>query len=94
MSGGYFDYQQYRIFDLAESVKELINSNQDTTINQWGEQRGRQFSPEVIEQFKKAHHALQVAYVYAQRIDWLVSDDDGQEQFLSRLVKDMSDLDK
>jgi hypothetical protein len=25
MSGGYFDYQQYRLHDMAESIREVLN---------------------------------------------------------------------
>ena len=51
------------------------------------------FSPdEVIEEFKKGLSYLQIAYVYAQRIDWLVSGDDGEESFITRLNDDLSKL--
>jgi len=48
------------------------------------------YSDEVIEEFKKAVKYLNIAYVYAQRIDWLVSGDDGEESFLKRLEKDLT----
>ena len=35
---------------------------------------------------------LKKATIYAQRIDWLVSGDDGEESFLSRLKEDLEQL--
>lgn len=85
MSGGHFNYQQHRIRDILENIEELIISNNDTTLNEWGYPVGNQFSQEVMEEFKKACFYLKRAYIYAHRIDWLVSGDDGEESFLKRL---------
>jgi hypothetical protein len=30
--------------------------------------------------------------VYAQRVDWLVSGDDGEESFITRLAEDLKEL--
>jgi hypothetical protein len=38
--------------------------------------------------------ALRVAAVYTQRIDWLVSGDDGEESFLERLKEELGQLEK
>ena len=35
---------------------------------------------------------LKKAYVYAQRIDWLLSDDDGEESFHKRLKEELDNL--
>jgi len=37
---------------------------------------------------------LKVASVYAQRIDWLLSGDDGEESFLKRLKEELGQLEK
>jgi hypothetical protein len=37
---------------------------------------------------------LRVAAVYAQRIDWLLSGDDGEESFLKRLKEELGQLEK
>lgn len=36
--------------------------------------------------------ALKTAYVYAQRIDWFLSGDDGEESFVSRLNDELEKL--
>ena len=89
MSGGHFEYQQYRIDDIAVEIKELIESNNDETKNEWGDARGRNYPPEIIEKFKEAQHTLRQAAEMAQRVDWLVSSDDSEESFLRRWEKEV-----
>ena len=48
----------------------------------------------VIEEFKKGLDILRKAHVYAQRIDWLISGDDGEESFRERLKEDLDKLAK
>ena len=37
MSGGHFNYNQYRIEDIARDIDELIYSNDDESLNEYGE---------------------------------------------------------
>ena len=92
MSGGHFDYQQYKINYIAVEIEHLIETNESTEVNEYGEARGRRYSKETIEEFRNAVRYLKLAAVYAQRVDWLVSGDDGEETFHSRLEKDLSEL--
>ena len=78
MSGGYFDHQQSRINNIAESVEQLILNNED-------------YSKETIMEFMEGLEVLNKAAIYAQRIDWLVSGDDGEESFHKRLAEDLID---
>ena len=59
-----------------------------------GERFWHRYPDEVIEEFKKGLTYLKISYVYAKRIDWLVSGDDGAESFLKRLEKELSDIEK
>jgi hypothetical protein len=82
MSGGHFEYQQYRIEDIAQSIEELIKSNDDESLNEWGYRRGHGYSTETIEKFKIAVDTLEKAAIMAQRVYWLVSGDDvGEDSF-------------
>lgn len=92
MSGGHFDYNQYKIEYIADEVDQLIISNDSTEENEWGDMIGRHYSAETIAEFKKGLHALRVAQIYAQRIDWLVSGDDGEDNFHQRLASDLHKL--
>jgi hypothetical protein len=51
-----------------------------------------EYDENVIEQFKKAAHAIRVAQIYMQRMDWLLSGDDGEEVFLRRIDEDLKKL--
>ena len=64
------------------------------SINEWGDRRGRGYSPEVVARLQEGVRALKTAYVYAHRIDWLLSDDDGEESFLERLEEELSGMNK
>lgn len=48
------------------------------------------YPDEVIEKFKEGLDILRKAEIYVQRIDWLLSGDDGEETFLKRLNEDLN----
>lgn len=50
------------------------------------------YSDDVIDQMKRGVIQLRMAYVFAQRIDWLLSGDDGEESFLDRLKEEINDI--
>ena len=83
MSGGHFDYDQYRIGYIADSIEDLIRDNKT---------REYPYSDKIIAKFKKGVKVLRIAEIYAQRIDWLVSGDDGDESFMKRLAEDLGKL--
>lgn len=80
MSGGHFDYQQYQIHEIARQLKESINKYEDA------------HSPETVAEFRKGYEVIQAAYVYAQRIDWLLSGDDSEDTFHKRLEEELADI--
>jgi hypothetical protein len=91
MSGGHFEYQQYRIEDIARGIEELVESNDDESLNEWGDRRGRGYSAETIEKFKIAVDTLRRAAIMAQRVDWLVSGDDGEDSFHRRWAEELEE---
>ena len=92
MSGGHFQYDQYKIGYIADEVKQLILDNDSTEKDEYGYEKGHHYSKEVIEKFEEAYILLRKAQIAAQRIDWLVSGDDGPETFLERWQEDMTEL--
>lgn len=88
MSGGYFEYNQYKIEDMIDQIEDLIENNK--IKNEWG--YCNNYNQKTINKFKKAIKQLKIAYVYAQRVDWLVSGDDGEETFHERLKNDLDEL--
>jgi hypothetical protein len=89
MSGGAFNFNQYRIEDIARDIDEAIESNDDQTIGKYGGTVGRNYPPDVIAKFKEAAHTLRQAAEMAQRIDWLLSGDDGEQSFLTRWEREV-----
>jgi hypothetical protein len=109
MSGGTFDYQQYRIRDIADRVeqeiaksgtpkserelKEVYPWKDETYFEKYPEDKFHYAYPdEVIAEFKKGYELLRKAEIYAQRIDWLIACDDGNETFLERLKQELDVL--
>lgn len=91
MSGGHFNHDQYRIGQIADDIQLLIDNNLSTEKNEWGDRIGRGYPPEVVDRFREAVRALRTAQIYAQRIDYLVSGDDGEESFMKRLGEELAD---
>ena len=106
MSGGRWDYLQYRFTDVAEDIKNLVERNgkrktEDEIKHDWKDSGWyenfpddlfhNKYSDEVIEELKNGYEIISKAQVYMKRIDWLLSGDDGEENFLKRIK---SDLDK
>jgi hypothetical protein len=108
MSGGHWDYIQYRFTDVIDDIERLIEQNGKPKTeeeikeerwydNDWYEKYPEdlnhyEYPQEVIEQFKKAAEAIKIAQVYMQRMDWLLSCDDGEESFLRRIDEDLKQL--
>jgi hypothetical protein len=51
------------------------------------------YPEEIIAEFKKGYEILRKAEIYAQRMDWLIACDDGNESFLERLKEELDILD-
>lgn len=85
MSGGHFNYDQYRIGQIADEIDNIIANNKSDNMDEYGYPSAFDFNPEVIEKFKEALRVLREAEIYATRIDYLVSGDDGEDSFLRRL---------
>ena len=92
MSGGHWNYSQRHMQDIADDLGGLIYTNDSREKNEWGDNIGWHYSPETIAEFEKAVKALRLAYVYAQRIDWLLSGDDGEDSFHIRLQAQLGEL--
>lgn len=92
MSGGHFDYQQYKLIQIADGIEQIIIDNESNETNEYGDKKGSHFDPETIAEFKRGLELLKQAHVYAQRIDWLMSGDDGEDSFHRRLKIELAKL--
>jgi MoxR-like ATPase len=107
MSGGAFNYDQYKIGYIADQIEEVIVKNglektPEELKERWIDPDWYKKYPEdlfhykypdeVIEKMKEAVKALKIAQEYAQRVDWLLSGDDSEESFLSRLEENLKKI--
>lgn len=108
MSGGRFSYDQYKIGYIADEIEhEIEKSGRPKTREELKEESWRdpdwyrrypeelnhyKYSDEVIERFKEGVKILRKAQIYAHRIDYLLSSDDGEESFLKRLKEELEKL--
>lgn len=74
------------VYQINEWVSEEYKDEDGETVY------FNDFSKETLEEFKTAIELLRKAAVYAQRIDWLLSGDDGEETFHQRLEEDLKNL--
>jgi hypothetical protein len=79
MSGGRFDYAQRHILDIAHSLGGILRSPEEYGIK----------NPEVRAEAAKGLLFQRLAYIYAQRLDMLVSGVDDEESFLRLLREDL-----
>ena len=107
MSGGTFEYDQYKIRNIRESIqteldgmgrkkqedelwydKGYYEKHPDEKVNTT--HSNTTHSNAVIKIFKDGIKHLRLAEIYAQRIDWFLAGDDGEESLISRLKKDIN----
>ena len=81
MSGGHFNYHDYYIRGIADQISEEIERNDE-----------RGLTEETLAEFRKAIRLLHEAQTYVHRIDWLLSGDDGEDNFHKRLTRDLAQL--
>lgn len=101
MSGGHWDYIQYRFYDIAEDVAKIIKyndpitrfkNNEDDEYDEYFDNYHRNYSLEVVEKLKQALKVIREAQIYITRIDYLLSGDDGQQTFLQRLEEELNKI--
>ena len=94
MSGGHFNYYQRHIEDIIEKLDEVIEINGkplSEKTSQFDNDYYYDYSPETIAKFKEGLSYLNKAKIFTQRIDWLLSGDDGEDTFHKRLSEDLSE---
>lgn len=104
MSGGHFEYSQYKIRDIYETIQQELDKQGKEKHKEslWMQKEYYEKYPE--ERFEHTHREdarqilkdgiriLKIAEVYAQRIDWYLSGDDGEDNLILRLKEDLEKL--
>ena len=105
MSGGAFEYQQYHIEEIANSIEqEIIEAGREIPKEIWAKSHwyGSSFDDsdrtyptyerKTIDIMKRAVYVLRMAYIYAKRVDWMLSGDDGEDTLVKRLQEELQAL--
>lgn len=88
MSGGYFDYNQFHLEDIASEIEKVIAKNNQK--NEWGYVNS--FSEETIAKFRETVLILRKAANMVQRVDYLIEGDDSEESFHRRWKEEVEGL--
>jgi len=99
MSGGSLcNYKQYELEYIADAIETIIAKSGKPKMPEdmysWEEEGSLYptYSPKEIQKFQEAVVAIRIARVYAHRVDYLVSGDDGEESFFTRLEEDLKEI--
>ena len=105
MSGEAFDYQQRYIEEIADEIEqEIIEAGREIPQEIWAKNHwyGSSFDDsdrtyptyerKTIDIMKRSVYVLRMAYIYAKRIDRMLSGDDSEESLVKRLEEDLKDL--
>ena len=101
MSGERFDYLQYHITTIADAIESELEKQgkeipkdelfcSEEYYKQYPQEKYyRTYPKEIQKEMVQAVKILRQAAIYAHRIDWYLSHDDGDESFLERLKEEL-----
>ena len=105
MSGGAFDYKQHHIEEIAGEIEqEIIQAGRESPQEIWAKNHWYAssfddsdrtyptYERKTIDIMKRAVYVLRMAYIYAKRIDWMLSGDDSEESLAKRLDEELRSL--
>jgi hypothetical protein len=97
MSGGAFEYTECQInYLIIDTIEEILNRQglPKPKHDLWeGEDKNYEtYSEEVNKRMREGIKVLKKAYIYAHRIDYFLSGDDGEESFIQRLEEEINKL--
>lgn len=82
MSGGFFDYYDSRLTEYIEKLGIEIKFSKN------------RYTKESIKELQKCLKLMQTTQVYMHRVDWFLSNDDGEENFHKLLAEDLEKIAK
>jgi len=83
MSGGGLYYKQNHIDDVIQNLKSIVMNFGS------GSEPERPLSKKTLREFTNAIRALEKAFVYTERLDYLLAYDDDEATFHERLKQDL-----
>ncbi len=88
MSGGHFDYDQFRLNDIADNLR--ITIAQCRTKKEYYDHYSDSFVRDMVD----AYHKTRELEVILTRIDWVLSGDDGEDDYRERLEEEMTKIER
>lgn len=85
----YKDVYTGEVYEIKSYTYEEYEADEDGEIPFFPD-----YSEETINEFRKGVGILKKAQVYANRIDWLMSGDDGEDNFHKRLKEKLKELEE
>ena len=85
----YKDIWTGQMYEIKSYTYEEYEADEDGEIPYFPD-----YSEETINEFRKGVSILKKAQVYANRIDWLMSGDDGEDNFHKRLKEKLKELEE
>lgn len=98
--GGYFNYKQIYINDIISDIEEELEK-QGREIpkeelygdEELSEEKVYYTHPEIVqEKMKETIKFLKIAAVYVGRVDWYLSGDGSEKDFVKKLLEDLNSL--
>ena len=89
MSGGFFEYQDYRLEEMAQVLRSkiaLLRQKPD-----W-EEYPSNYSADFLAEMIKTHNDLLALRARLHRMDWVLSGDDGEDDYFRKLPTDLTQL--
>lgn len=99
MSGGAMDYVFSRIHEATEQVKDYLSEVEERPLADFEfDAKRMDMEPDylkrrVVATLKKAVQGMRDAEIYARRVEWLMSDDDGYSEFVQRTEEELAKTD-
>lgn len=110
MSGGSMDYVAWKIRDAAQQIQHELadaelcrKSGRLYDVSKYYKdknpevsylQSSEELTDAVIKRLRDALICVRKAAIYAERVEWLTSGDDGHETFCMELDKQLADCEK
>jgi len=88
MSGGFFEYQEMRLVDLAEPLRCKIALNRQKPA--WASDYDINYSESFINEMSDIYNQIIILMAKLHRMDWVLSGDDGESDYERRLAIDLS----
>jgi hypothetical protein len=107
MSGGAFDYKQHFIEYIADEIEQRIMKSgreipqevlsRNPWLGYWEDDFDAprfypKYNRKTMDIMKRAVYVLRLAHIYAQRVDWMLSGDDGEDSLVERLEEELKEL--